>query len=279
MKFNELQKAFFNATEGAWSSVTSTEAKDGQVTATTSDGEKEIILGMIPKHLIPRTADQEGKIDTRVLQRSGKIECVDLRIAFPKATGEELRVYAGKNESGLYFEVGDAWFVYKSCDGNLVVGSMPQYTWENIGTTDSLEEAFELPRQEEKDGDRVRYRSKTGQEIVRNPSLINEALGNADWQCEYSGRRDASFISARTGNTYLEGHHLIPLACQSMFGEQTLDTPENLVVLNPLWHRAIHYGVKEIKLEIVSALYDRRFTVSSRFGVKKDDLFKLYGCV
>ncbi len=187
-------------------------------------------------------------------------------------------MYQNKSKE-FTIESGNIWFVYKDFKNKLIVGSMPEYKRKGIKTSDNIEDALDLPPKVKHFGESIRYRSKTGQEIIRSTSLIDNALERAGWQCEYSGIKTGSFVSVRTGQTYLEGHHLILLGCQSLFVENPLDRLENLFVLKPLWHRAIHYGVKKIKSEIVTSLYKQRTEVSDRFGVKKNKFLGIYICI
>ncbi len=70
---------------------------------------------------------------------------------------------------------------------------------------------------------------------VRNPDVIVEVLNRAAGYCEACNEA-APFISASTGNPYLEVHHVIKLSDE---GE---DTVANAQALCPNCHRKAHYG-------------------------------------
>lgn len=70
----------------------------------------------------------------------------------------------------------------------------------------------------------------------RNHDVVAEVLLRANGRCEHC-RRSAPFMSRRSGEPYLEVHHIKQLACG---GE---DTVENAQALCPNCHRRFHYGV------------------------------------
>jgi|GEM_PF-478732 len=87
---------------------------------------------------------------------------------------------------------------------------------------------------------------KKKQEVIRKVlnrnrravKLIKELYGR---KCQISGRK--YIFLKRDGSPYIEAHHLIPL------GEGGADSPYNLVVVNPLIHRMLHYAeVSDINL-------------------------------
>jgi hypothetical protein len=58
MKFTPLQKAYFRATDSAYSIVTSEERKKRQITVTETDGESQIAVRHFGECKIPRKANK-----------------------------------------------------------------------------------------------------------------------------------------------------------------------------------------------------------------------------
>ncbi len=104
--------------------------------------------------------------------------------------------------------------------------------------------------------------SRTGR-YKTNASLKKTAIQNANYICEYSylfGDQHLTF-DTRSGNQYLEGHHLIPMKAQADFGIKNLDRLENIVALCPICHAAVHYGTLEEKVRILRPLYNLRMAL------------------
>lgn len=96
-------------------------------------------------------------------------------------------------------------------------------------------------------------RYKTDARITKTVLIKN------DHKCEYallSGLAHETFIT-KAGNTYQEGHHLIPMSAQKDF-TVNLDREENIISLCPICHRAVHYGSKNEKQKILEKLYNDR---------------------
>ena len=95
------------------------------------------------------------------------------------------------------------------------------------------------------------------------------ALQRSGYRCQ-CGREHESFVSAATGERYLEAHHLIPLRLQAqVWREQgvNLDCLENLVALCPTCHRAVHYGSRREKKQRLRALYEEKKRELRQAGV------------
>ena len=75
----------------------------------------------------------------------------------------------------------------------------------------------------------------------RNADVVAEALFRAEGVCGGCGE-DAPFFRDRSGEPYLEVHHIVPLA---KGGD---DTVENAIALCPNCHRDQHYGRKPRRL-------------------------------
>lgn len=275
MKFSPLQKAYFRATDGAYSIVTSDERKKRQITVTETDGESQIAVSHFGECNIPRKANNGKSLPAMVFNQSLKqFRAANLTINFPKSKGNELRIYRGAH-SGFAYEAGDVWYVFVK-NKKLYVGSMPEHQWRTIGTLDSNDEEF----QEAVDGDAgphtPKYIEFAGKSIARDPVIARQAIIDSRHICAYSGE-PTPFISRRTGKPYLEAHHLIPLGLEPILGFK-VDIPENIFALNPLWHRAIHHAKPAKVRSILTKLARQRPNLLSAKGLDIHQLVRLYGC-
>ena len=88
-----------------------------------------------------------------------------------------------------------------------------------------------------------------------NRAIRNKALEIAGRKCEIDSSH--STFKDSNGNTFMEGHHLIPLEYQDLF-TQSLDFLENIVSLCPTCHREIHHAAPKKRKEIASRLFKKR---------------------
>ncbi len=271
MLFSTLQKAYFNADEGAYSLVTSREHIDGQITLTDSDGEKPIAFAHFGEGKIPRT---NSELPISVWLSPNEIFDSRVKLRFPKSTGGELRIYASK-ESRFQFNSGDVWFIYRS-EGRLVVGSMSEFEWRAIGVQDDNDAAYQESIEGTDKATVPEIVDYQGRRFPRVPAVANAAIEKSGYLCAFTGE-PTPFISRRTGHPYLEAHHLIPLKLQSRF-DFNLDQVGNIVALNPLWHRAIHHAIYPTVNEIVTCLANRREAFLGRHNLAPADIVRLYGC-
>ncbi|MCI5130189.1 MAG: HNH endonuclease [Candidatus Electrothrix sp. EH2] len=70
---------------------------------------------------------------------------------------------------------------------------------------------------------------------LRNPYIVELAKRQAEGIYQ-DCKKSAPFVSKKTGEPYLEVHHIIPLA------EDGPDSRENVLALCPNCHRKRHYG-------------------------------------
>lgn len=112
MKFGPLHKAYFSADEGAYSKVTSRERTDYQITVSEADGEAAVVLTAIGASNIPREAADGKRQQVTVVQRTGTETPTTITINYPKATGDELRIYRSAKD-GFDFEADDIWYVFR----------------------------------------------------------------------------------------------------------------------------------------------------------------------
>ena len=74
-----------------------------------------------------------------------------------------------------------------------------------------------------------------------------------------------SLFKNRSGRTYLEAHHLIPISVCKEF-TSNIDIPENIVCLCPSCHREIHHGVDAERM--ISELYEERKEALEKKSIK-----------
>lgn len=101
-----------------------------------------------------------------------------------------------------------------------------------------------------------------------NPRNINEAQfakEKANWKCEVNEEHN-TFI-AKSGNPYVETHHLIPMFAQKEY-ENTIDFADNLVALCPNCHQLVHRAVNEEKVPILRKLFEDRKSNYSKYGIE-----------
>ena len=272
MLFSPLQKVHFNAVKGAYSVVTSREYQDGQITLTDGDGEKQIAFGHFGEENIPRT---NSKLPMKVWLSVDEIVDSEVKLRYPKSAGTELRIYASE-ESRFKFKSGDVWFIYESRSGELVVGSMSEQTWRAIGSEDPTDADYQNAVDSVDIAPPLGNTSYLVNGFPRDPAIARKAIETSGYLCAYTGEA-TPFISKRSGFPYLEAHHIIPLSLQSHF-DFNLDCVDNILALNPLWHRAIHHAMPQTTREIVTSLYSRRANFLISRNLEVDDLILLYGC-
>ncbi|MBY0217884.1 DUF3578 domain-containing protein [Paenibacillus illinoisensis] len=104
-----------------------------------------------------------------------------------------------------------------------------------------------------------------GEKWRRDASIAKEAVQAANYLCEIDPEH-LTFISAVTGNNFVEAHHLIPMHFQSEF-RWSLDVPGNIVSLCPNCHRMIHHANKGDKHLKIEKLYSLRKQTLIDFGI------------
>lgn len=94
--------------------------------------------------------------------------------------------------------------------------------------------------------------------------------------CIDEGHR--SFISDKTGQQFMELHHLVPMSIQDRF-ECDLDRAENIKSLCPNCHRAIHHARGDIKSDLIERLYHSSSEDLNSIGIEIDlvELKGVYG--
>lgn len=106
---------------------------------------------------------------------------------------------------------------------------------------------------------------KTGREVPkRDPQRAADALGHADYLCEYQNT-DRTFMR-KNGKPYTEPHHLIPISKYRDF-DYSVDVMENIVSLCSHCHNLLHYGCWEEKEPVLEKLYIERKAALENCGL------------
>lgn len=111
---------------------------------------------------------------------------------------------------------------------------------------------------------------------VRDANIAFTSLDNAKFQCE-NDTNHQTFISARTGNQFVEAHHLIPMEYQGDF-LISIDVPENIISLCPNCHRAFHNSVVSNQENLIFKFYKRRSFLLKQRGIEitKQEILEYY---
>lgn len=104
--------------------------------------------------------------------------------------------------------------------------------------------------------------------VIRDSLKVTQAKGACNYCCQIDNSHQ-SFIAQSNGKRYVEGHHLIPLCCQSMF-VNSLDVLANIMVLCPNCHRLLHFAIKTERVERLSRIYDERYERFKNTGILTD---------
>lgn len=108
------------------------------------------------------------------------------------------------------------------------------------------------------------------------PSRGKGALEKASYTCE-SDPSHSSFISEKTGENYMEPHHLIPISNQGLYSND-IDITSNLICLCPTCHKMIHHGLKSDVKSMLQTFYAARQNDLKTCGIEidTDTLFAYY---
>lgn len=109
----------------------------------------------------------------------------------------------------------------------------------------------------------------------RDRVVVEQVLKADKRKCEVDPTHH-TFVTRRSGEMYLEGHHLIAVSKQEMF-KFSLDVYANIIGLCPNCHRQMHYGRKEDIKAFLKPIYDQRAERLANSGiiVSKDEFLSL----
>lgn len=121
---------------------------------------------------------------------------------------------------------------------------------------------------------------KSGKRYKKNPLLGKIAIEKSNYCCELDHNHQ-SFIANKTNKSYMEAHHLVPIFTQEEMWKKyniNVDCVENLVSLCPTCHKAIHYGTKDTREQLINSLFAKcepKYK-SIGFNITLKELKKLY---
>lgn len=113
-----------------------------------------------------------------------------------------------------------------------------------------------------------------------NAKLAKTIVEDKNFKCEYATIIKEEHFTFKTKlGYYVEVHHLIPMSRQSEFLPINIDRSENIIVLCPNCHRAIHNGTDEEKIARLQELFDLRKDLLHNIGIDItfDKLKEYYG--
>lgn len=281
--FDKKMRTYFGCSEGAYSEVTATEAKDGQITLTGE--EKRIIVEFFGERELGKyrgsvsTLTKKG-LDARRSFRifpAGKI--VRPKVLYPKSEGSELRLYF--SDQSFKVQSGYNWGVFKRDDElwlcsfgknalKAIEGGLDTKSRIQILDDDEDDESYQ---EAANDPELI---EKHGKAWKRNPKLGAKAIADAGHKCELFPNHET--FDGRTGKPFMEAHHIVPLGLQHAFTKptQNLDKRDNVCCLNPWTHRLLHHGrVEDFEKQLVRLL-ERRKNLLKRLGLTTEDVLALY---
>ena len=167
MDFKDIHKVFFNTQTGAFSKVTNRENLDSQITVTKS--EKNIILKYFGIDNIQQGSSSSNKeLSAKEFFLYPDFKPIKLNLLYPKINKPELRIYLSIDH-GFKPNGNDFWFVFVDKSNRIVVGSMTESEWEEIGVVEQLN--FQP---------RARLLLQLGDQLIRNETIaLNELVKNA----------------------------------------------------------------------------------------------------
>lgn len=128
MKFSEIHNEFFETETGAYSIVTVDENSGSQITVTKE--EKKIILKYFGiENILQGNKSLNPEKALKDFYLYSEMKLIKLNLVYPKADGNELRLYLSKHNS-FKPKGGDLWFVYINTNNKLVIGSMSKTDWD-----------------------------------------------------------------------------------------------------------------------------------------------------
>lgn len=95
--------------------------------------------------------------------------------------------------------------------------------------------------------------TKNGRKYKTDARIIKTACKLNNYSCIVDSNHP-TFITSND-ISYVEGHHIIPMCAQKDF-EVNIDRIENIAILCPFCHKAVHHANKEYKKELLSMIYN-----------------------
>jgi 5-methylcytosine-specific restriction enzyme A len=276
-------KNHFECNAGAYSPVTRTEAKDGQVTLTGS--EKRIVVDHFGADELSPYRGNDDVLEAAGLDARRPFRIfpygawVYPKLKYAKSTGGELRLYF--NDDEFKVDVGHFWGVFVR-DGDIWLCHFTPWFEQDILSGITLLEEQSVALEPETDDYQNAINNAAPAQVAntsmswkRNPKFAAQAIERQNYQCEIMPELE-TFISKKTGKPFLEAHHLIPMKAQSVFKDKNLDTPENICILNPYSHRKLHHAPFELILPHLKQLIQPRTAFLESLEINENYVFEIY---
>ncbi len=282
-EFNKGLKHYFECETGAYSPVTWTEAKDGQITLTGL--EKRIALDyfgedeLAPYRGNDKVLEAAGLDARRPFRIFPAGNFVYPKLKYAKASGKELRLYFNDNEFKV--DVGHFWGIFIKANEIWLCQFTPWFEQDiSTGFITGQEQSVALEPdtddyQNAINGNAPAQVTSVAMSWKRNPKLAAQAMAQQNYQCEIMPELE-TFIARSRGNPFLEAHHLIPMKAQSVFKDKNLDTLDNICTLNPYAHRKIHHAPFDLILPDLKRLIAPRRKFLDHLEIGDDYIFKIY---
>lgn len=283
--FNASLRSYFQADAGAYSPVTDTEVDDGQVTV--SGHEKELVVGHFGEANLAKfrgndatlqAAGLDARHDFRLFP-TGSV--VKPKLKYPKATGNELRLYFNADE--FVVKTGRTWGVFLR-NGEIWIYQMPISLHNQIaaGKVSGADRSDTV--EEETDDYQALINSNAPEQVVstskawkRDPQVAARAVAAKGYLCELAPE-ESTFVSRRTGQPFIEAHHLVPMKEQEAF-DINLDREDNVCALSPFAHRKIHHGKFEDIEGDIRELAKSRQALLDELELSVEELLTFYRTV
>lgn len=276
MRFTDIHKSFFKATDGSFSEITEAdEATKGQITLT--DYEVVFVEGYfgVGNIHVGKASDNVTK-STKQFYLWNKDKIANLKLVIPKPHKPELRLYMNKGE-GFSPTGGNVWFVFtRKDDPRLFLGWMPTNHWNSISALLEVDATF--LEDAVSDPDDTEYldqidsieakqpRASKSMSYPRDPNVAIRAMDRSGYLCENDSTH-ITFLKQSNGKQYMEPHHFVPMSCQKLF-ENSIDVEENIIILCPTCHRLVHHGKVELQLEFIKKFIALRSEAISKRGIE-----------
>lgn len=282
-EFNAELKKYFGSEIGAYSPVTRTEAKDGQITLTGL--EKRIALEFFGEEELAPYRGNDDILEAQGLNSRRRFRIfptgkfVSPKLKYAKSSGGELRLYF--NDDEFKVDVGHFWGIFVK-NSEIWLCSFTPWFMEDLLAGVDLAQAQAIALEPEKDNYQdiindlpPELIASTSMSWKRNPKIAASALEKCGYKCEVQPSLE-TFLSRKTGKPFLEAHHLVPMKAQSVFKGKSLDTVDNICILNPYSHRKIHHAPFDAILPDLEKLISSRQALLERLEIKPEYIFEIY---
>ena len=110
----------------------------------------------------------------------------------------------------------------------------------------------------------------------RDSKIAAIALKKTNFLCEVDPTHQ-TFTSRKTGKSYMEAHHLIPMGRQGEF-DYSLDKIANIKCICPNCHRLLHHGTDSERNQVLEILYQQSISNLRRvnLSIAFDELKTFY---